>query len=122
MLDLETEEIASSHGTRQVSAGLRLSIYSDETERAPAGEAATPRIYRYGERLRFPAKLRPPRNFRNPGAFDYEGYLADSGILVLGSAKSANVVAMPGFVGTRAARARPDSSQHRPEDSYPLVP
>jgi hypothetical protein len=67
-VDLETEKIASSHATRQVSAGLRLSIYSGQTQQVPAEETTTtPRIYRYGERLRFPAKLRPPRNFRNPG-------------------------------------------------------
>jgi hypothetical protein len=29
------------------------------------------------ESLRYPAKLYPPRNFRNPGAFDYAGYLAE---------------------------------------------
>jgi hypothetical protein len=44
---------------------------SEESATAPA------RLFRYGERLRFPAKLYPPRNFRNPGAFDYAGYLAE---------------------------------------------
>jgi competence protein ComEC len=59
------------------------------------------RVFRYGERLRFPAKLRMPRNFRNPGAFDYRGYLADNGIVVLGSAKATTVEVLPGFVRTR---------------------
>jgi competence protein ComEC len=107
-LDLETEEIASGPGLRQVHAGLRLRIYHDEMHAEPAegGMGATMRIYRYGERLRFPAKLRPPRNFRNPGAFNYEGYLADNGILVLGSAKSAKVEVLPGFAGSRVAQWR----------------
>lgn len=105
-LDLETEEIASDQGTHRVSAGLRLSIYSDETQHASTDETATARIHRYGERLRFPAKLHPPRNFRNPGAFDYEAYLAEKGILVLGSTKSRNVVVLPGFVGTRMQQWR----------------
>ncbi|HEV2688214.1 MAG TPA: ComEC/Rec2 family competence protein, partial [Bryobacteraceae bacterium] len=45
-------------------------------------------------------KLRPPRNFRNPGAFDYEAYLASKGIAALGSAKAENVESLPGFVGS----------------------
>jgi competence protein ComEC len=57
--------------------------------------------FRYGERLRIRAKLHPPRNFRNPGAFDYEGYLRDSGISLLGSAPMANVERLPGFSGNR---------------------
>ena len=67
------------------------------------GETVPMRVYRYGERLRFPAKLRAPRNFRNPGAFDYRGYLAGNGIVVLASAKTATVEVLPGFVGTRIA-------------------
>ena len=37
---------------------------------------------RYGHRLRLKAKLYRPRNFRNPGSFDYEGYLRRQGVLV----------------------------------------
>ncbi len=57
--------------------------------------------FSYGTRLRVRAKLHPPRNFRNPGAFDYEGYLRDSGIAVLGSARAENVERLPGFAGSR---------------------
>jgi competence protein ComEC len=59
------------------------------------------RVFPYGERLRFAAKLRAPRNFRNPGAFDYRGYLADRGIVMLASTKDTKVEVLPGFVGTR---------------------
>jgi competence protein ComEC len=107
-LELETEEMASDRGPRRVHAGLRLTIYGKESE-PDSGESAaeTPlRVYRYGERLRFPAKLRAPRNFRNPGAFDYQGYLADNGIIVLGSAKIAEVETLPGFIGTRVEQWR----------------
>src|SRR6267378_821181 len=55
----------------------------------------------YGTRLRVRAKLHPPRNYRNPGAFDYESYLWDNGIAVLGSAGSQDVEQLPGFVGSR---------------------
>jgi predicted membrane metal-binding protein len=107
-LDLETEEIASGHGFHHIRSGLRLSIYRDEIDavRQESGTGSPLRIYRYGERLRFPAKLHAPRNFRNPGAFDYERYLADNGILVLGSTKSTNVEVLPGFAGTRVAQWR----------------
>ena len=40
-------------------------------------------ILHYGERIRVLAKLRRPRNFRNPGAFDYEEYLTENGIAAL---------------------------------------
>ncbi|HST09493.1 MAG TPA: ComEC/Rec2 family competence protein, partial [Terriglobales bacterium] len=59
------------------------------------------RVFHYGERLRFAAKLRSPRNFRNPGAFDYRGYLADRGIVMVASTKSSKVEVLSGFVGTR---------------------
>jgi hypothetical protein len=77
------------------------------------------RVFRYGERLRFPAKLRPPRNFRNPGAFDDEGYLAEQEITVLGSTKAANIELLPGFAGnpiefwrTRIHRSLGEKSTH----------
>lgn len=64
------------------------------------------RILHYGERIRFSAKLKPPRNFRNPGAFDYQGYLAGNGIAALASTKAENVELLSGFVGTRIERWR----------------
>jgi competence protein ComEC len=51
-------------------------------------------------------KLKPPRNFRNPGAFDYEGYLADRGIAALSSTKIENVELLAGFTGSRIERLR----------------
>ena len=60
-------------------------------------------LYHYGDRLRFLAKLRIPRNFRNPGAFDYRAYLGDRKIAALGSAKLENVERLPGFSGSRIA-------------------
>src|SRR6201981_1074258 len=64
------------------------------------------RKFRYGERARFPVKLRAPRNFRNPGACDYQGYLADNGIVVLGATQAAKIDVLPGVVGTRVAAWR----------------
>ena len=68
-------------------------------------------LFHYGDRIRFSAKLKLPRNFRNPGAFDYQGYLADHNIAALGSAKIENVERLPGFAGSRIALWR--SRLHR---------
>jgi Domain of unknown function (DUF4131) len=84
-IDVETEEIASEGKIVNVKSGIRLGIYAKEPkpDDDDEGSAGTMRVFRYGERLRFLVKLRPPRNFRNPGAFDYEGYLAEQRIAVL---------------------------------------
>jgi competence protein ComEC len=60
----------------------------------------------YGTRLRVRAKLHPARNYRNPGAFDYEGYLNDNGIALLGSARAQDVALLPGFTGNWTERWR----------------
>jgi competence protein ComEC len=103
-LDVETEEIVSENGDRiPVHSGVRLGIYSvhSDTDRQPAM-----RLFRYGERLRLSVKLKLPRNFRNPGAFDYQGYLAAIGISALGSANAEDVQVLPGLGGTRLERWR----------------
>ncbi len=103
-VDVETEEISADGLTSAVRAGVRIGFYGKEVAREyePEGATAPMRLFRYGERLRFPAKLSPPRNFGNPGAFDYRGYLADNGIAALGSAKASSVELLPGFSGNRA--------------------
>jgi len=103
-LDLETEEIQTTAGPIDpVHSGIRLSIYSPSTASEDDSHAHPSSVpsFHYGDRLRFSAKLKLPRNFRNPGAFDYESYLADRGIAALGSAKLANVELLPGFAGSR---------------------
>jgi competence protein ComEC len=107
-LDLETEQIETGSATFAIRSGLRVSIYGhhrkNEDEKNESEEsAATPmHLFRYGERLRFLVKLYPPHNFRNPGAFDYTGYLAENGIAALGSTKAETVELLPGFAGNRA--------------------
>jgi len=104
VIDVGTEDILRGGVTTTVRAGLRVSFYGKEMVSEYEQESATApvHLFRYGERLRFPVKLSPPRNFGNPGAFDYRGYLADNGIAALGSAKSAEVEVLPGFSGNRA--------------------
>jgi competence protein ComEC len=95
-LDVKTEGIVLDNGIRiPLHAGVRLGIYGD------AGTAPTMRPFHYGERIRLPVKLKLPRNFRNPGAFDYQAYLAANGIAALGSARAEDVELLPGFAGNR---------------------
>ncbi|TSA47296.1 MAG: DNA internalization-related competence protein ComEC/Rec2 [Deltaproteobacteria bacterium] len=61
-----------------------------------------PYPFRYGDFIRFHARLRIPRNFQNPGGFDYERYLRYRGILVRGFIKDAT-----GFVVLRSERGDP---------------
>jgi competence protein ComEC len=106
-VEVETEEVSTGDQTLVVRAGLRLGIYAKEpAQEYDEGVPVSMRVYHYGERVRFAAKLRAPRNFRNPGAFDYRGYLADRGIVMLASTKSSKVELLEGFVGTRWQRWR----------------
>jgi competence protein ComEC len=105
-VDVETAEIRTEGGSSiPIHSGLRLAIYSDaDREGAPdptlRSSRPSMRAFRVGECIRFVGKLRRPRNFRNPGAFDYEGFLADHGIAALGSAKAEDVQLLPGLYGS----------------------
>jgi competence protein ComEC len=93
-LDLETEQLAVADQVLRASFGIRATFY---------GKQNSPETrFDYGQRLRFTTKLSRPRNFRNPGAFDYAGYLAENGITALASAKEEDVEILPGFQGSHA--------------------
>ena len=81
-------------GVRRVeplaSGALRLTLDYDSIETADEQLVCSGRMqatlqkafreYRYGQRLRLSCRLRRPRNFNNPGGFDYERFLAHRGI------------------------------------------
>jgi competence protein ComEC len=119
-IDVETETIASQGESQTVQAGVRLTIYEKvENSEALESQAFSPGVgyaedasgtgttsvsmpaLTYGTRVRIRAKLHPARNYRNPGAFDYEGYLRDNGVSVLGSADAKDIERLPGFSGSR---------------------
>lgn len=100
-IDVETERIESEGQTYLVRAGVRLTLYERENESRTVETPVPPLALSYGTRLRVRAKLHPARNFRNPGAFDYEGYLRDNGIRVLGSAQAQQIERLAGFSGSR---------------------
>ncbi|HKT71243.1 MAG TPA: ComEC/Rec2 family competence protein, partial [Terriglobales bacterium] len=106
VLEVDTEQVGPEGSGEDLHAGICLTIYSRPEGRGEAKAAAPLPLYIYGQRLRLTAKLRPPRNFGNPGAFDYRGYLAQRGIAALGSASQTDVQVLPGFVGNRSAEWR----------------
>ena len=108
-LDVEVEELKTpSNAVLPLHSGIRLNIYSRLSNEGADGVSSQDPVvimpvFSYGQRIRFPAKIKLTRNFRNPGAFDYEGYLADHGIAALASAKLEDVELLPGFTGSRFA-------------------
>ncbi len=61
---------------------------------------------RYGDKVEATAKMRTPRNFGNPGAFDYAGYLAAQHIYWTGSVSSLqDLHRLPGHCGSPMVRA-----------------
>ena len=124
VLDLETETIAADAATTSITAKVRISGYSGGTaeteEDDDHSEVAFPRkarpfdklstgaqvgeqpgVFFYGQRLRFPVRLREPRNFQNPGASDYRGYLLQQEVVATGGVAAGKIERLPGTVGTR---------------------
>jgi len=101
-IDVETESLTNESGKIDVAAGLRLNLYGHLQEFEYDDAATAPETnLRYGDRIRLTAKLRAPKNFRNPGAWDYEGYLHQLGIVALGSGKAASVEVLASNSGDR---------------------
>jgi competence protein ComEC len=71
-LDLKVEKIHLSDGLIKARGKVRISV------REYRGDLG------YGDRIRFIAKLYHPRNFNNPGGFNYRRFLACKGIWVTG--------------------------------------
>jgi competence protein ComEC len=89
-VDVESEDLADDVQHRQITAGIRLSLYRRYSELEYDSDSdvlrAVPSL-RYGDRVRVIVKLRPPKNFHNPGALDDVSYLHRQGIVALGSGK-----------------------------------
>src|ERR1022692_2415391 len=65
----------------------------------------------YGQNLELDGKVRPPRNFGNPGAFDYRNYLARQDIYWAVSAAASGVRVLPGHCGNAFQKAVMDLRQ-----------
>jgi len=93
VLLVAAEAVGRGAARRPASGLVRLAV------RRPA------RRWRYGERLRVETTLRRPRNFANPGGFDYVGHLARQGVRVTASLWNGEMLErLPGRA--RGCRAR----------------
>lgn len=107
-LDLESESVSFEGVPTALRAGIRLTIYPAPEDDYDSADDAAPEpsvspVYLYGQRLRFPTRLRLPRNYGNPGALDYRAVLAQQGIAAQASARADRVEPLSGFSGSRAA-------------------
>jgi competence protein ComEC len=103
-VDVEAEQMSVGDHLLVAPVGVRLTIFSkraDEEEARDAGAESALPVYTYGERMHFPARLRAPRNYGNPGALDLAGYLASQGVRLTGSARVSEIEILPGFTGSR---------------------
>jgi competence protein ComEC len=105
--DFQTESIELNGLKFTQPVGIRATVFSHESSsyetKEDADEEIATRLPRlaYGDRIWLTARLRLPRNFRNPGAFDYEGYLRGLGISTLASVKAEEIEVLPGTSGSR---------------------
>jgi len=99
--DVECESIVGEHSKFTQRIRIRVTIYSSSTGETAEEFAQEFPILTYGDRVAFFTKLRLPRNFRNPGAFDYEGYLHSLGISAAGSVSPDTIALLPGKSGSR---------------------
>jgi len=58
-------------------------------------------VLRYGQRIEVDARIRKPRNFGNPGSFDYARFLARQNIYWTASAAAGDVRVLAGECGSR---------------------
>ena len=91
-IEAETETISDGSEAHGLVIGARLTLHEN-------GKPLP--VLHYGDRLRFITKLREPRDYGNPGAMDYRGYLADKGIYAIASVPTTSIELLPGKVGTR---------------------
>ena len=69
----------------------------------PLDDDRVPQRLEYGQRVEIEARVRTPRNFNNPGSFDYAGYLARQKIYWTASMTRGSVAqVLPGRCGWRA--------------------
>jgi competence protein ComEC len=69
----------------------------------PLEEDSPPQRLEYGQRVEIQARARAPRNFNNPGSFDYAGYLARQKIFWTASmTRGSTARVLPGRCGWRA--------------------
>jgi len=75
----------------------QVTLHTEPGEAPPALE--------YGQKLELDARVRKPRNYENPGAFDYARFLARRDIFWTASGAARSVRVLPGRCGTEFTRS-----------------
>ncbi len=78
-------------------ARVQVTLYAKPDEALPA--------LAYGRNIELDARVRSPRNYENPGAFDYRHYLARRDIYWTGSSAARTVHVLPGRCGAPFEKA-----------------
>ena len=78
-------------------ARVQVTLYTKPGETLPK--------LHYGQNVELDAKVRPPRNFGNPGAFDYRRFLARQEIYWTASAAAGTLRVLPGHCGNAFQKA-----------------
>lgn len=81
VLNLRLESVERGQQRLKIGSGVRLTIY-DSIHPTVKAE------YLIGDRIRFPSALQRPKNYSNPGMFDYQAFLERRNILLVGSLKT----------------------------------
>lgn len=92
-----------------VRAAMRVTVYPHDSGEDSTDDSGAVRKLLFGERVRFQARLRPPRNFGNPGAWDYVSYLRTNGVVALGSARADRVESLAAPPNTSGPMPNPES-------------
>lgn len=103
--------------TLELTPGARARVSLFAEDRAPDEDGASAPVQtiqalpnlqslHYGQRVEIEARIRRPRNFRNPGAFDYAGYLAVQKIFwTAAMTRGSSPKILEGRCGSRAWKA-----------------
>jgi competence protein ComEC len=81
-------------------ARAQVTLYTKEGESLPP--------LAYGQNLEVDARVRKPRNYGNPGDFDYEHFLARQNIYWTASGNASTVRILPGRCGSRVVKIAMD--------------
>lgn len=84
---VKAKKVYSQDKAKKASGRIRLSIFNQDIK------------LKYGDIIRFDANLKKPRGFWNPGAFDYEAYLARRGIFTIASISEKDKIEITGNAG-----------------------
>jgi competence protein ComEC len=84
-------------------ARAQVTLYTKDGEELPP--------LRYGQNIELDARVRKPRNYGNPGDFDYRHFLARQNIYWTASGAAASVRVLPGHCGSPLVKAAMDMRQ-----------